>query len=100
MDKYYKWRVFYYNPDVYHFIYLLEQDNRVFIPKSNKWMGWTINFGNIKGQIATAGVFAALGILIGYNYKKGKKMHYSFSELYDIIKTKYSKSIVCYSNTY
>lgn len=96
MDKYYKWKIFYYNPDVCHFIYLLEQDKRVFIPKSNKWMGWTINFGNIKGQIATAGMFAALGILMGYNYKKGKKMHYTLKEICDIVKNNSFKSIVCY----
>ena len=54
-------------------------------------MGWTINFGNTKGQIFAASFFAALGILAGYSYKSGKKMHYSFSEVYDIIKTKFSK---------
>ena len=32
----YKFSVFYYNTD----------DNRVFVPKRNKYMGWTLNFGN------------------------------------------------------
>lgn len=100
MDKHYIWNCFYYNPDVINTICLLEQDDRVFVPKKCKWMGWTINFGNTKGQIFAASIFAALGILAGYSYKNGKKMHYSISEVYDIIKTKFSKSVVCCSNTY
>ncbi len=32
----YKWGIFYYNPT----------DSRIFVPKRNKWMGWTLNFAN------------------------------------------------------
>ncbi len=32
----YKYGVFYYNTD----------DRRIFVPKRNKYMGWTLNFGN------------------------------------------------------
>ncbi len=32
----YKYGIFYYNTD----------DGRVFVPKRNKYMGWTLNFGN------------------------------------------------------
>ena len=32
----YKFGIFYYNTD----------DKRVFVPKQNKYMGWTLNFGN------------------------------------------------------
>lgn len=35
-NKYWKWGVFYYNPE----------DMRIFPPKRNPWMGWTVNFGN------------------------------------------------------
>ena len=35
-NKYWKWGVFYYNPE----------DKRIFPPKRNPWMGWTVNFGN------------------------------------------------------
>lgn len=52
-------------------------------------MGWNINFGNRKGQLLGAGVFAAIGALCAYCYKNDKKMHYSFSELYDAIKSKF-----------
>ena len=61
------------------------------VPKKCKWMGWTINFGNRKGQYLSAGIIASLGILVAYCYKNDKKMHYSFSEVYDMVKTKFSK---------
>ena len=32
----YKWGFLYYNPD----------DKRLIVPKSIKWMGWTLNFAN------------------------------------------------------
>ena len=32
----YKYGIFYYNTD----------DSRIFVPKRNKYMGWTLNFGN------------------------------------------------------
>lgn len=35
-NKYWKWGLFYYNPE----------DNRIFPPKRNPWMGWTVNFAN------------------------------------------------------
>lgn len=36
--KYWKWGLFYYNPD----------DSRIFPPKRNPMMGWTVNFANWK----------------------------------------------------
>ena len=70
------------------FYYL--QDDRAIVPKRCKWMGWTINFANKKGQYIFAGTLAALGAICAYCYKNDKKMHYSFSELYDMIKNKFS----------
>ena len=35
-SKYWKYGLFYYN----------KEDKRIFPPKRNKWMGWTINFAN------------------------------------------------------
>ena len=32
----YKWGIFYFN----------SKDSRLFLPKSNQWMGWTVNFAN------------------------------------------------------
>jgi len=32
----YKWGIFYFNP----------KDRRIFLPKRNQWMGWTLNFAN------------------------------------------------------
>jgi uncharacterized membrane protein len=40
-NKYWKWGVFYYNPE----------DMRIFPPKRNPWMGWTVNFANIRSVI-------------------------------------------------
>ena len=40
--KNWKWGVFYYN----------KEDNRIFPPKRIPWMGWTINFANIKSIFA------------------------------------------------
>lgn len=36
------WGIFYYNPD----------DRRIFPPKRNAWMGWTVNFANPKSVLA------------------------------------------------
>ena len=52
----YKWGIFYFNP----------QDERVFVQKRNKWMGWTLNFANPYSYLVILGiiVFAvAMGIL-------------------------------------
>jgi uncharacterized membrane protein len=40
-NKYWKWGVFYYN----------SEDKRIFPPKRNPWMGWTVNFANIRSVI-------------------------------------------------
>ena len=53
-------------------------------------MGWTINFANKKGQYIFAGTLAALGAICAQCQKNDKKMHYAFSELYDMIKDKFS----------
>ena len=66
------------------------QDDRAIVPKRCKWMGWTINFANRKGQFIIGGTLAALAAICAYCYKNDKKMHYSFSELYAMIKDKFS----------
>ena len=66
------------------------QDDRAIVPKRCKWMGWTINFANRKGQFIIGSTLAALAAICAYCYKNDKKMHYSFSELYDMIKNKFS----------
>ena len=41
-SKYWKWGLFYYN----------KQDKRIFPPKRQEWMGWTVNFANPKSILA------------------------------------------------
>ena len=52
-------------------------------------MGWTINMGNRGGQLLTGGIVAGLAVLYGYCSKNKIKTHYSFSELYNMIKEKF-----------
>jgi uncharacterized membrane protein len=40
-DKYWKWGIFYYNPE----------DKRILPRKRISWMGWTINFANKKSIV-------------------------------------------------
>ncbi len=47
-DYHWKWGIFYYNPD----------DKRLFPPKRNQWMGWTVNFANWKSVLALAAMIA------------------------------------------
>lgn len=55
-NKYWKWGVFYYNPE----------DKRIFPPKRNPWMGWTVNFGNPISIITFVILTAALIIISNY----------------------------------
>jgi uncharacterized membrane protein len=48
-NKYWKWGVFYYN----------SEDKRIFPPKRNPWMGWTINFAN------PISIFMAVLLIVG-----------------------------------
>lgn len=51
----YKWGIFYYNP----------KDRRILVPKRNKWMGWTLNFGNPYSYFIV--IFIVLiAIIMGY----------------------------------
>lgn len=44
------WGMFYYNP----------KDKRIFPPKKNPWMGWTVNFANPKSIIVFIIIFLLL----------------------------------------
>lgn len=55
-NKYWKWGVFYYNPE----------DKRIFPPKRNPWMGWTVNFGNPISIITFVILTVALIIMSNY----------------------------------
>ena len=46
----FKWGIIYYNPD----------DTRLFVPKSIKWAGWTINFANPFAYVIIAGIIVAV----------------------------------------
>ena len=48
----YKWGLFYANRD----------DSRIFVPKSNPWMGWTLNFANPYSYIVLAGIILIIVI--------------------------------------
>lgn len=41
-DPHWIWGIFYYNKD----------DQRIFPPKRQQWMGWTVNFANWKSVFA------------------------------------------------
>lgn len=55
-NKYWKWGIFYYNPE----------DMRIFPPKRNPWMGWTVNFGNPISIITFVILTVALIIMSNY----------------------------------
>ncbi len=55
-NKYWKWGIFYYNPE----------DKRIFPPKRNPWMGWTVNFGNPISIITFVILTVALIIMSNY----------------------------------
>jgi uncharacterized membrane protein len=55
-NKYWKWGLFYYNPE----------DNRIFPPKRNPWMGWTVNFANPISIITFVILTAALIFITTY----------------------------------
>ena len=55
-NKYWKWGIFYYNPE----------DKRMFPPKRNPWMGWTVNFGNPISIITFVILTVALIIISNY----------------------------------
>jgi len=46
----YKWGIFYFNP----------KDKRIFVPKYNKMMGWTLNFASIYSYLIILGLIAAI----------------------------------------
>jgi uncharacterized membrane protein len=54
----YKWGIFYFN----------RKDSRIVVPKRFKWMGWTMNFGNIYTYLFLILIIAAV-ILIGNTYR-------------------------------
>ena len=48
----YRWGIFYYNTD----------DSRIFVPKQNWCMGWTINCGNHFTYLLFGGILAVAGL--------------------------------------
>ncbi len=46
----YKWGIIYFN----------RKDRRVIVPKYNKVMGWTFNFGNLYSYLIILGIILAL----------------------------------------
>ena len=55
--KNYKWGIFYYNPD----------DNRVFVPKRLKALGWTLNFANPYSYLVILGIIVFAFIMGNIN---------------------------------
>ncbi len=53
-SKYWKWGIFYYNPE----------DKRIFPPKRNRYLGWTINFANLYSILAMLALIVIVFILI------------------------------------
>ena len=51
--RWYKWGLFYSN----------REDSRIFVPKRNPWMGWTLNFGNPYSYIVIAAIVLFLVIM-------------------------------------
>jgi uncharacterized membrane protein len=47
----YKWGIIYFN----------RKDSRIFLPKRNKWMGWTMNFANPYSYLI---ILAIIGLAI------------------------------------
>jgi uncharacterized membrane protein len=45
--EYYKWGLFYFN----------REDQRIFVPKVNRLMGWTLNFARPEAYIIAAFLF-------------------------------------------
>jgi uncharacterized membrane protein len=61
-NKYWKWGVFYYNPE----------DKRIFPPKRNPRMGWTVNFANIRSVIVMIlfiTISTAISLYFSLNWK-------------------------------
>jgi len=46
-------------------IYFNRNDSRVVVPKMNKYLGWTLNFGNIKTYL---GLIAIVAIIVLTKY--------------------------------
>lgn len=46
----YRWGIFYFNP----------KDSRIGVPKYNKVMGWTLNFGNIYSYLIILALTAVI----------------------------------------
>lgn len=53
--KYWKWGMFYFN----------REDSRIFPPKRNPYMGWTVNFANPKSMWLFVGIIL-VSVLLGW----------------------------------
>lgn len=51
----YKWGIFYFN----------RKDDRIVVPKRVRWMGWTLNFGNIYSYLLILGIIS-FGLIFGW----------------------------------
>jgi len=53
---YWKWRIFYFN----------KSDKRIFTPKRNKYLGWTVNFANPNSIVALVTAVAIIYTIFQY----------------------------------
>lgn len=79
-----KWGA-YYNPN----------DSRIFVPKRNPYMGWTINIGRPVGKRLFIGTFAAVFAILGWVAYAGAK-DYQFK----LTDTELTINAAMYSRTY
>ena len=56
-----KWGIFYYNPE----------DERLFPPKKQEWMGWTVNFANRNSTLAFVFIMLATFALVAKGIVSG-----------------------------
>ena len=57
-----KWGIFYYNPE----------DKRLFPPKRQEWMGWTINFADRNSTLAFIFIMLITLILVAKGFQSWK----------------------------
>ena len=51
-----------------HFFYYNKEDKRIFPPKRIPWMGWTVNFANVKSILAF--IIILFIVILGAKYFK------------------------------
>lgn len=53
-------------------LYFCKVDDRIFVPKQNPWLGWTINLGHPYGPPVLVGIIAGGLLLNVYVNGRGK----------------------------